>query len=67
MPAFGRRNYTVPTLLNGNEMQEQGVQGLFTPKGFETAWTEYQQHMVDELNASTSGMPHLLAVCTFPN
>jgi superoxide dismutase len=50
----------MPTLLNVADMQEQGVPGLFTPKGFQIAWTDYQQHMVDELNASTSGMLALL-------
>ncbi|OAL06836.1 manganese and iron superoxide dismutase [Phaeosphaeriaceae sp. SRC1lsM3a] len=54
-PAFTRSIYGMPTLLNEADLQEKGVPGLFTPKGFRVAWTEYQQHMVDELNASTSG------------
>jgi Fe-Mn family superoxide dismutase len=31
------------------------VPGLLTPKGFEVAYSDYQQHLVDELNASTTG------------
>jgi superoxide dismutase len=34
----------------------RGIPGLFSKKGFQTAYTDYEQHMIDELNASTSGM-----------
>jgi superoxide dismutase len=46
----------VPTLDKHVEMQKNGVPGLFTPKGFNTAYTEYQKYMIDELNESTAGM-----------
>lgn len=52
-----RTEYTVPTLDKHVEMQTNGVPGLFTPKGFKTAYTEYQKYMIDELNESTAGMP----------
>lgn len=52
-----RTEYTVPTLDKHVEMQNNGVPGLFTPKGFKTAYTEYQKYMIDELNESTAGMP----------
>ncbi|EAT89087.1 hypothetical protein SNOG_03882 [Parastagonospora nodorum SN15] len=53
-PSFVRTAYTVPTLDKHVEMQKNGVPGLFTPKGFNTAYTEYQKYMIDELNESTA-------------
>jgi hypothetical protein len=38
-------------------VERHGIKGLFTPAGFKTAYTEYQQHIIDELNESTAGMP----------
>jgi Fe-Mn family superoxide dismutase len=55
-PSFVRTAYTVPTLEHHADLQQKGVPGLFTPRGFKTAYTDYQQHMVDELHASTDGM-----------
>ncbi|KAH7072723.1 Fe superoxide dismutase-like protein [Paraphoma chrysanthemicola] len=49
------RTYTVPTLLNHNDLQRHGIPGLFSRKGFNTAYTAYQRHIIDELNASTDG------------
>jgi Fe-Mn family superoxide dismutase len=45
----------VPPLDNHVQIEQNGVPGLLSPKGFNTAYTEYQGHIVDELNASTAG------------
>jgi Fe-Mn family superoxide dismutase len=46
----------VPTLDNHVELQQNGVPGLLTAAGFNTAYTDYQAHMVEQLNESTAGM-----------
>ncbi|KAJ4370403.1 hypothetical protein N0V83_004921 [Neocucurbitaria cava] len=55
IPSFARTLYAVPTLGNHVELQKNGVPGLLTAKGFQIAYTDYQQHMIDELNESTAG------------
>ena len=45
----------MPPLDNHAVIEQNGVPGLLSPKGFNTAYTEYQGHIVDELNASTAG------------
>ncbi|KAL6706905.1 hypothetical protein ACN47E_005048 [Coniothyrium glycines] len=55
IPSFARTKYTAPSLLNHDDITQNGVPGLFTPKGFGIAYTEYQQYMVDELTESTAG------------
>lgn len=60
-PALARTIYTVPALANHVELQQNGVPGLLTSKGFQTAYTDYQQHMIDELNESTAGTPNRAA------
>lgn len=57
IPSLARSLYTVPTLDNHTELQRNGVPGLLTPKGFQTAYTDYQSLMIDELNESTAGTP----------
>ncbi|KAF2474730.1 Fe superoxide dismutase-like protein [Lindgomyces ingoldianus] len=52
---FIRKIHTRPTLANEAELEKNGIPGLLSPRAFRVAWTEYQQHMMDELNASTSG------------
>lgn len=47
----------MPALLNHEELEKNGVPGLLSREGFRIAYTDYQQHMVDELNESTAGMP----------
>jgi Fe-Mn family superoxide dismutase len=36
---------------------KNGIPGLFSRAGFRTAYTDYQQHIIDQLNESTAGMP----------
>jgi Fe-Mn family superoxide dismutase len=55
MPSLARSKYTLPALDKHDELVLDGVPGLLTPNGFKTAYLEYQQHMIDELNASTAG------------
>jgi Fe-Mn family superoxide dismutase len=38
-----------------DELQTNGIPGLFTPKAFDIAYTQYHQHIIDELNSSTAG------------
>lgn len=54
-PAPARSLYTVPSLAHHGALEQRGVPGLLSPRGFQTAYTDYQQHIVDELNESTAG------------
>ncbi|KAF2854904.1 Fe superoxide dismutase-like protein [Plenodomus tracheiphilus IPT5] len=58
IPSFTRNTYSVPSLTNHGELEQRGIPGLLTPQGFKTAYTDYQQHMIDELNESTAGTPY---------
>ncbi|KAH9860797.1 hypothetical protein J1614_012130 [Plenodomus biglobosus] len=58
IPSFTRNTYSVPSLNNHIALQQNGIPGLLTPGGFKTAYTDYQQHMIDELNESTAGTPY---------
>jgi hypothetical protein len=45
-----------------------GIPGLFTPEGFQLAYTDYQSLMLEKLNALTAGMftcalPLISAAC----
>ncbi|KAF1953939.1 manganese and iron superoxide dismutase [Byssothecium circinans] len=57
-PTRSVRNYhSVPTLSNHHELQQNGIPGLFTAKGFDTAYTQYQKDIIEQLNVATSGTP----------
>lgn len=56
IPSYVRTKYTVPSLLNHDELQQNGIPGLLSPEGFKIAYTDYQQHMVDNLSAKVAGM-----------
>jgi Fe-Mn family superoxide dismutase len=45
----------VPSLDRHDQLVANGVPGLFSPEGFNTAFSGYQQHLVDNLNDSTQG------------
>jgi hypothetical protein len=47
----------LPQLLDPNDapLVENGVPGLYQPFGFKAAWTEWQGHMVNELNKRIAG------------
>ncbi|EMD61928.1 hypothetical protein GGP41_002573 [Bipolaris sorokiniana] len=55
IPSLARNKYTVPTLDNHVEIEKKGIPRLLTSQGFKTAYTDYQQHMIDELNTMTDG------------
>ncbi|KAF2441152.1 Fe superoxide dismutase-like protein [Karstenula rhodostoma CBS 690.94] len=52
---YARRLHGVPSLLNHDELLKNGVPGLFSKKQFDIAYTQYQGHIVESLNVSTSG------------
>lgn len=52
---YARRLHGVPSLLNHDELVQNGIPGLFSKKQFDVAYTQYQGHIMDELNISTSG------------
>jgi Fe-Mn family superoxide dismutase len=45
----------VPSLDYHEELQQNGVPRLLSAQSFKTAYTDYQQYIVDELNLSTDG------------
>jgi Fe-Mn family superoxide dismutase len=57
MPSPARSLYTIPPLDNHAQLEQSGIPGVLSPKAFNTAYTEYQGHIIDELNASTAGTP----------
>jgi Fe-Mn family superoxide dismutase len=48
-----RKIHTVPKLFQQEVLEEKGIPGLYSPKGFTTAWTEYQKYLTDELTSLT--------------
>ncbi|KAF1838313.1 manganese and iron superoxide dismutase [Decorospora gaudefroyi] len=52
-----RARHWVPTLERHAELEQHGIPGLLDAAAFKTAYTDYQQLMVDELNAFTVGKP----------
>ncbi|KAI9671516.1 MAG: hypothetical protein M1817_003568 [Caeruleum heppii] len=50
-----RHLHNVPPLTHGTSFQENGVPSLLSRDGFDIAWTQYQAHMVDNLNRLTQG------------
>lgn len=48
-----RTIFTIPEMPHLNK--EKGIPGLFTPKGLDTAWYKYQQHVLDNLNEVLRG------------
>ncbi|KAF2109010.1 Manganese/iron superoxide dismutase [Lophiotrema nucula] len=56
-PPAARRNYTVPSLANNDDLKENGVPGLFSAAGFNTAYTGYMKWVIGQLNEVTAGQP----------
>ena len=50
-----RRLHQVPSLLNHSELERRGVPGLFSKEQFDIAYTQYQGHLMSQLNEATSG------------
>ncbi|KAG9206242.1 hypothetical protein G6514_004966 [Epicoccum nigrum] len=64
VPSFARTRtcarslYTVPSLERHDQLVAEGIPGLFSPEGFNTAYSSYQHHLVDNLTAGTQGSVH---------
>lgn len=50
-----RANHTMPPLVNDITYQAEGINGVFTPEAYNIAWTQYQSHLVDNLNRLVVG------------
>lgn len=47
----------MPALKFDESFQRDGVPGLFSPRGYQIGWTEYQSHIMEKLNKLTAGEP----------
>ncbi|KAF2158716.1 hypothetical protein M409DRAFT_71507 [Zasmidium cellare ATCC 36951] len=47
----------VPILHHDKFFAEKGIPGLFSPKGYDVAWTQYQEVLLSKLRELTSGTP----------
>ncbi|CAI6341642.1 unnamed protein product [Periconia digitata] len=56
-PLLARSHHKVPALDNHAELQANGIPSLLSPRGFDIAYTQYHQHILDELNIITDGTP----------
>jgi Fe-Mn family superoxide dismutase len=48
-----RSIHTLPKLGKQELYDQNGIPGLFSRQGFQTAWTEYQSHILNKLNGLT--------------
>ncbi|PVI00288.1 manganese and iron superoxide dismutase [Periconia macrospinosa] len=55
---LARNVHKVPALHNHQSLQKNGIPGLLSPKAFDIAFTQYHQHLVNELNSVTTGTPY---------
>lgn len=49
--------HSVPSLISNEKFIKNGIPGVFTPSAFDTAWTKYQGHLVQNLNRLIDGTP----------
>lgn len=47
--------HQVPVLANQEKMVANGIEGLYSAKGFKTAWTDYQKYLTMNLTMHTNG------------
>ncbi|KAK3715735.1 hypothetical protein LTR37_006960 [Vermiconidia calcicola] len=57
IPLQRRKLHHVPPLTYDETFKRDGVPGLFSPTGYQIAWTTYQNLMVQKLNELTAGEP----------
>ena len=50
-----RSIHTLPKLINHDVWVEKGIPGLFSPQGYNTAWTDYQTYLLTNLTLLTNG------------
>lgn len=55
-PSYIRTKYTVPSLSNHDELTTNGIKDLFSARQFQIAYTDYHQHLGDQLNAKVAGV-----------
>ncbi|CAK7894061.1 37S ribosomal protein S26, mitochondrial [[Candida] anglica] len=53
--ASKRRLHQVPKLIEGEKFAQNGIQGLYTPNGFQKAWLDYQKYLTINLSLNTTG------------
>lgn len=50
-----RTIHTVPVLAEDFAFQKNGIEGLYSPVGYKTAWLDYQTYLTRNLSLHTSG------------
>ncbi|KAK6201253.1 Manganese/iron superoxide dismutase [Scheffersomyces amazonensis] len=50
-----RSFHDVPVINNQNQYLANGIEGLYSPKGFKTAWIDYQKYLTLNLSLHTVG------------
>ncbi|KAF2265579.1 manganese and iron superoxide dismutase [Lojkania enalia] len=55
IPPSARLIHTVPRLGREEELNQNGIPGLLSKNGFKTAWVDYMEHILGELNGITHG------------
>ncbi|GEQ68036.1 hypothetical protein JCM33374_g1702 [Metschnikowia sp. JCM 33374] len=53
-----RQLHEVPALKNHETFSKNGIQGLYSPEGYATAWSEYQKLLTANLTLHTVGTRH---------
>ncbi len=51
---YSRSIHLPPKLHNQSSMEQNGIPGLYSPKGFKTAWTDYQNYLTFKLTQLTA-------------
>ncbi|KAL8843519.1 MAG: hypothetical protein Q9170_000023 [Blastenia crenularia] len=54
-----RRKHEVPLLTHGATFEREGIPDVLSPDGYNIAWRDYQQFLVDKLNQLTARMYNL--------
>lgn len=55
VPRYRSIQHYVPPLKNEDKFVSEGIQKLFSPKAFDTAWTQYQRGLIQKLNDLIAG------------
>ncbi|KAM9900577.1 hypothetical protein OXX69_009039 [Metschnikowia pulcherrima] len=56
---FGARMlHDVPVLKNHDKFAQNGIEGLYSPAGYATAWSDYQKLLTTSLTLNTVGTRH---------
>lgn len=52
---FKRSFHDVPKLKNQDQFISNGIEGLYSPSGFKSAWSDYQKYLTLNLTLQTNG------------